>query len=789
MTAQNSAAKSSAFYKFLPYFRYKMRYLRPQFIMSCIFALLTYPVVGATLYPMCSTNAQIEQLRAQGMMTDLLEEQMSHKMEQIQSLFISAVVIGVLCLIGLFVFTFVTTLRSFRYLYDKTYVDMDMSLPVNHNTRFFGDLAAVAVTNLLPHLIAILVGIVMFSTSGFGEVLKSSYSDLAMYETVFTLVVQCMFTGLYSCIMQVGLCLLMLSFCGRKAEAFIYPVLVNIAVPLIHGLAVNLVQSGIYGVTDVSAPSEMFSMSFTSPLGMLFMTIYSGVASVEIMGGGEPQNMPMFTPAYAVPALVLTLAFFAGAYFLIKNRRSERVGMSYVYSGMDLIIPGVLVFAITLPFSSYIFKLMNGYGKTLGYSYSPSVTSMVIWLVVLSFIAYVIMALISGRNFRRFHITLAKWAGTLAVSVGISAVLAFSNGFGMSYYIPDESNIAKVTVNMSAYVGYDGPTDYHVYSGDPELIRTALEIHRDIPKYDQGERTTSVVSLTYFMKNGECVRRSYRVTDEQFTDYMRRVCTPDLWYLQLTSSLNDLSGEPDKWQCSIRGENTPTAYSGFTLKELLSAMKADCQKVSFEMLADTSGVYEYNPVLSLVNGVNDCSRTLSVYSWMDNTIELFRKCGLDLVQTSVAENYKTAFIVDCESGDMYSTNSYEAMFGFSEGMTAQQIADYMSKINGYDEFGYDVFSADEFTPAATFGCAPAGDSGVEKLISVGSSIFSTSESRYALILSTAGSLEEYVASDGSVMFIKIPHAYDDLAEQTLRKYVVCSVERSPADEAFPVEAA
>lgn len=359
----------------------------------------------------------------------------------------------------------------------------------------------------------------------------------------------------------------------------------------------------------------------------------------------------------------------------------------------------------------------------------------------------------------------------------------------MSYYIPDESNIAKVTVNMSAYVGYDGPTDYQVYSGDPELIRTALEIHRDIPKYDQGERTTSEVSLTYFMKNGECVRRSYRVTDEQFTDYMRRVCTPDLWYLQLTGSLNDLAGEPDKWQCSIRGENMPTAYSGFTLEELLSAMKADCRKVSFEMLADTSGVYEYSPVLSLVNGVNDCSRTLSVYSWMDNTIELFRKCGLDLVQTSVAENYKTAFIVDYESGDMYSKNGYEAMFGFSEGMTAQQIADYMSKINGYDEFGYDVFSADEFTPAATFGCAPAGDGGVEKLISVGSSILSTSESRYALILSTAGSLEEYVAGDGSVMFIKIPHAYDDLAEQTLRKYVVCSVERSPADEAFTVEAA
>ena len=44
MTAQNSASK--AFYNFKPYFLYKLRYLRPLFIMNCIFALLSYPYVG-----------------------------------------------------------------------------------------------------------------------------------------------------------------------------------------------------------------------------------------------------------------------------------------------------------------------------------------------------------------------------------------------------------------------------------------------------------------------------------------------------------------------------------------------------------------------------------------------------------------------------------------------------------------------------------------------------------------------------------------------------------------------
>lgn len=44
MTAQNSANKS-VFYKFLPYYLNKVKYLRPQLIMSVIFSVLSYPAL------------------------------------------------------------------------------------------------------------------------------------------------------------------------------------------------------------------------------------------------------------------------------------------------------------------------------------------------------------------------------------------------------------------------------------------------------------------------------------------------------------------------------------------------------------------------------------------------------------------------------------------------------------------------------------------------------------------------------------------------------------------------
>lgn len=800
MTAQNSAAKNGAFYKFLPYYLNKLRYLRPQFIMSCILSLLTYPVVGALLYPMCSLQNEIDQQRALNLYDDQLLRQLSQKMNTMSSLFVSAVVIGIMCLVGLFVFTFVTTLRSYRYLYDKTYVDMDMSLPVNHNTRFFGDLAATATTNLLPHFVAILIGVIMLSTCGLESLIAEHFSEKAMYDTVYTLVTQCMFTGLYSCIMQIGLCLLMLSFCGRKAEAYIYPILVNIAIPIIHGLAYQLAMSGVYGsefYAGIFDFSGSYSIAFTSPLGMLFMTAYSGIASVQVAGGGEPVNMPMFTPTYAVPALILTIVFFAGAYFLIKFRRSERVGMSYVYKGMDLIIPGVLVFALVLPFSSYVFRRMRGDQiDNVFYSYTPSLLSFIIWPVVLSFIAYIIMALISGRNFRKFHITLAKWAGTLAVSVGISAILAFSNGFGMTYYVPNENNVAFVRLEATPESG-DGSISvgYNAGSSDLALIREALEIHRDIPKYDQ-QGAENTISLIYLMKNGETLGRVYTVTDEQYERYMKRLCTPELWVKSLLS--DEMIQNQDKWTVDsviYRGNGYYGGYDqdspscgGFALSELVGAIKADCQNVSYDMLNDPAGIYQFvlyvetkygNAETAERNG--EYSTYVTIYSWMDNTLSLLKDKGLDVMNESVLGRYETAFIVKGGDNRSYDMNT---LFAYSENVDADEFNEIANEIQG--EYTHE--DVNSFVPDVTFGCAKRGDDGLDKLVSVSTDSLN-SFTEYYLFLTTAKSLRDKLENNPDYMVVNIPDEYSGLAEQMLQKYLVYTVNDPLPDRNYTQEVA
>lgn len=185
--------------------------------------------------------------------------------ETLRSLATMSVVIGILCLVGLFVFTFVTTLRAFRYLYDKTAVDMDYSLPVNHNTRFLGDLSAVLTVSILPHLISVFIGMILLNV--IAGIIEPFNLEPETWQLIRDLICQGMFVGLFACVMQLAFSLMMISFCGRKAEAFLYPVLINIAVPFIHGMGIYIVESNIFG-SSFYIEKVLMPVTATSPVGM-----------------------------------------------------------------------------------------------------------------------------------------------------------------------------------------------------------------------------------------------------------------------------------------------------------------------------------------------------------------------------------------------------------------------------------------------------------------------------------------------------------------------------------------
>ena len=716
MTAQNSANKS-VFYKFLPYYLNKVKYLRPQLIMSIIFSVLSYPAFMLIINILCPVERELIELSQY--ISDPTPEQyemnmaLLDKRSLLYSLLIAEIVIGVLSLVGLFIFTFVTTLRSFRCLHNKSVVDMDMSLPINHNTRFFGDLAAVFTVNILPHFIAILLAQILLQ-----------FADLSAFDTqgetqaiVDAIMGPMAFTGLFMCIMEVALTLLMISFCGRLAEACIYPILMNFAIPVIHSMSVNLVESGVYGI----------------------------------------------------PALLVTLACFAGAYFLIKYRRAERVGMPYVYKGMGLVIPGIVIFAITVPVSYFISINVRGQEDTMDYySFTQNnIPGMIIGTIISTFILYIIMELISGRNFRKFGLSVAKWAGTLAACALICLGLNMSNGFGAAYYVPNPDRVASASMSY-----YD--SEYRTssltknqftikgVSGD-DILQTIREVHDEIPKNNgDGASDGKYVSFYYVMKDGTQLERRYSVSSELFGEIRRKMVTPEGWYSSLFS-LDENILLNEGYSVNRIWMNDIAKYGN---NKLFDAIRQDCQKINVDFI-ENEPAWKYTDLYYDIGSgdqLKSSSYNLRVYDWMDNTIAYLESLDINVGAQFTGEDFYTAFILknvdsldDCE------------LFGQSEGYSYSEMNRIMSR---------KIYGQNDYDLKFSYGRTTASDPELNRLMKVCGTAdyyyYSSDEDIYTILLYKAYDLSDYAMNyrNDYPIHLVVPKEYNDQAEALMQSCLV-----------------
>ena len=779
MTAQSSA--NGVFYKFLPYYRNKLRNLRPQFIMSVIFGVLSYPLVAGIFIPMCQAfvrNARLwDIVAAQDYEPNTAEyiayEAAGRDLRLWESLTITAAVICVLCLMGMFVFTFVTTVKSFRYLYNKSVVDMDYSLPVSHETRFFGDLAAVFTVNILPHLVSILLGVILFQFC--------DLSEMSLMADSLFMVIPAAFTGLFACIMEVALTLLMLSFCGRMAEACIYPILVNFAIPMIHCMGLSLIESGVYGsVVETSTwgmtAGSLYPMTASSPLGMIIMTFYSMATN------GHVENIsdiaPIFRPEYGIPALLVTLACIAGAYFLIKYRRAERVGMPYVYKGMGLVIPGVVIFAVTVTVSCTVVSILRGNYEDY-YSYTPDISGIIIGTVIATFIMYIIMDLISGRGFRKFYLTAAKWAGTLGASVLICLLLNLSNGFGAANYVPAPSEVKSVSVSYIDHGDFsreNGNFGFTAGSGDTELLELANHIHSEIPKHadDSIEKKYSIY-IEYTLKDGRELTRCYYVTKELYDDVRSQMLIPEAWFKSRCGEVESYAKD-GFYIDSILFVGGDQAAVNVDTDAFIEAYREDCQKITLDFIQNNSAWKGDQVKITMLKNDKDGIHSyeyeyLMVYDWMDKTVSLLNDYGISLMDQFEAQNYGSAFIVKQNNSNF----SVSTMLAQSEGIPYDT---YLERSYGS---GYE--GDDDYSMGISYGRISTDSPELKKLLDVSTSEFSR-KGTYVLVLCSASSWQEYVDgtddSSNSNVF-EIPEEYDAEAEKLLADNLVYEADDSTPD--------
>ena len=630
MTAASSAKTSASgvFFKFLPYYRNKLRVLRPQMIMMGIFALLSYPFAGLIFNLQIDAEIRINQLRLSSQGSSVIEiERARGRLEALNSLAIMSAVIAVICLVGMFVFTFVSTHRAFRRLYNKTAVDMDYALPVSGNTRFFADIAAIFTANILPHLISILIGLpFVYLVASKMRVLHPNY-PAENFNVFLSAAIQGMFAGLFSCVMLIGLSLLVMSCCGKRAEAAIFPIMINLAIPIIQALAIVITNQNVYGA--YYGTSNLTSVCATSPVGMAvesFCEIFGMFFAVNYDDALISLSLPLFETANLIPAILLTIAFFAGAYFLLKFRRNERVGNPYVYKATSVVLPGIVILAMSLPMWNMVYApfSLNAYQS---YSKNGS-ASWLIGLLISTFIVYVIMELISGKAFRRFWLSAIKWAGTTAVCAGITAVFAFSNGFGTANYVPEANDVRIASINLS-YVNYyesGQAEDYGRFiinnTDEQNIIEMITEVHKRVPKYKTDTKKKGSLVLDYQMKNGEYVQRSYEITVDEFNSYMEFLVTPETWYEYVCgNSANEMYA--DEYARSVYytkdGNDVnliPKDKSGYFLRNILSEVRKDAEGMNYEKYRQI----DYNDCVRITFYYDEQAVGVEVYPFMEHTI-------------------------------------------------------------------------------------------------------------------------------------------------------------------------
>lgn len=703
MTARSSTGNFS---KFGTYFLYKLRTMRPLIILNSIFALLSYPLVGGILVPFAVNQAAIDRLRpVNGGYLDmnnnpeyltLLDQQ-----DLLEGLLIMSIVIGVIMLVALFIMSNAIIVKNFRWLYSKTVVDMDYSLPVSDDTRFFGDLLSSFAGSLVPHLIAILSGSALWrvALSVFAKELTSTEDIVEYKEILGTLIPeQVMYTGLFSCIMFMAFTLFVMSICGRRAETGIYSYILTGAVTVIHVICQLIVMTNVYGMDYYGLEiRNMFAISSTSPLGLIFVTIiYLFDSTAEL-----PEFVvPLFRPASGVTALLITAALFAAAYFLIRRRRVERVGSPFVFGAVKAIVPAIVTFAVVLPFMWTLFGVSRDAKE---YSYEPEFTGVIVAMFILTFILYIIMELISGKGFKKFHITLVKYIVTMAVSIAVCFGLYVSNGFGAANYVPDVKDIQSVEFDI-----YGRYNNYGINSTvkEQESIGAIVDIHKEIPKkFDEKlyDSYGGYISIEYQLKDGTEVSREYKLSEEKYLEYLRRATTPEAFYnSQMPTSSFDEGESVNKIEI-YNGENNSISYEvDIPYQEFEAAYRKDCDALTYEKaycLGEDMYYFEADLYCKVRYDFNmdhlyEAHVRVKICSWMENTIALLEKYGVDGIGHKDTLGYRSAFLVahDADSYATYTNAEVSALFMMTGDTSASE-----TQMNYYGLPTMYTYSGDDVT--------------------------------------------------------------------------------------------
>lgn len=618
-------------------------------------------------------------------------------------LFVGFFCIGISILCGIAI-----AVNTFSYLYKKSEVDMIHSLPIKRITKFLSDFLSGLAIYILPIFLSYVLSTIILLITGntitnMHEIVFNKNNAVLYFQIIFASIL-CM-TLIYS------LSVFVLNCCGTIFESIINIILINLVIPGAFASVSTMFFSSIYGIQSY-LDQIIPAIGYTSPVGAVIYLVTESNTNYYI-DVSYSINGIVFAK-WAVMFSLFTILIITDSLYMNIKRKAEDVSKPYVFKILYYVTLTTIILAISL--------------------IARFDTDTIIAVVIFAFIIYMIFEVVTNRGFKKFYISIAKFAITGIIIFMVAFASDISNGFGIEKKVPDISSIKSVEVGYDGYKNVSmSYTFYNINNYEKsyvyeqkDIIEKITTLHKHIldtyysGKYDQNELKSEYyyyncsdgencseecqgpqyeVSFKYHMKTGNTISRTYRLTFEELKELWVLDNTPQMaerMYDELLDSTVYINYDYDHYEprkeYSIEVNDIMKNYtdskvlSKSEVETLAKAYKEDYSNMTYEqMLTDRTLCYiMYN---------------MPVRESFKNTIECMRKLDIDIPNISYTQLYDYTHYDDVQLykpsdikcwGDDNISASFCECSGIYENaitnLTAETIADMLN--NGYARPNY-----------------------------------------------------------------------------------------------------
>ena len=257
---------------------------------------------------------------------------------------------------------------------------------------------------------------------------------------------------------------------------------------------------------------------------------------------------------YLVICGVLGLALLAGALLLYRRRKLESAGDFVAVKPLAPIFSVVATLCVSAVCAMFGELFSNGF--------------MVVFLVAGLVVGYFGSQMLLQRTVRVFRLKAFGKLGLIAAALILSLLLVQWDAFGIVRWTPKADRVESVTLSYN-----------RLELTEPEDIQLVINLHKEAiaqgERYDPTAGYYNYVRISYEMKNGSTVERSYEIPDnskayQALKSVYGRVSV-------VLGDVSDLDAYVDSIQMvEVRG--TKLMPDPEMLKGLVEAIKADCEE-------------------------------------------------------------------------------------------------------------------------------------------------------------------------------------------------------------------